>query len=366
VRSENTNAVSAPVQSETPHLKASLELLRDSLLVAGGLTLIVTLLRDSMTGELVFRIFLQILTYTILIMFVAYHALMRVEPYVRDNDNTVQWTVFVVVMIAACALCSFLGSLMVIALKLDNEALGFLFARSFKISSVVSLMIGVNEVAFDRLKGQLEDTKSKLQEEALERERMLKLATEARLAALESRLHPHFLFNTLNSISSLIPSDPQRAERLVERIATLLRFSLEAHREGLVTVEQELKIVSAYLEIEQARLGKRLRYHLETVGDIRELQVPPLSVQTLVENSIKFAVAPNIEGGEIRIRADRTNGRLRIDVADTGAGFSLDSAPSGHGLDNLRGRLDVLFGHDAELSVARENGWTTVSMKVPV
>jgi LytS/YehU family sensor histidine kinase len=230
----------------------------------------------------------------------------------------------------------------------------------------VTVVIGVNEVAFERLREQLESTKSKLRTEELERERALKLATEARLSSLEARLHPHFLFNTLNSISSLIPVDPVRAERMLERMAALLRFSFDSHRGGVVPLEQELKIVRDYLEIEQARFGARLRYSIETIGALEELHVPPFSVQTLVENSIKFAVAPNREGGEIRVRAARRNGSLWIDVSDTGPGFDLRSVPEGHGLDNLRGRLTALFGDAGALTAGQSEGRTVASMKVPV
>jgi LytS/YehU family sensor histidine kinase len=212
---------------------------------------------------------------------------------------------------------------------------------------------------------QLENTRLKLRTEELERERAVKLVTEARLTALEARLHPHFLFNTLNSISSLIPADPERAERMVERMAALLRFSLDAHQSGLVTLDRELKIVRDYLEIEQARLGQRLRYQLDAGAELMDCTVPPLSIQTLVENSIKYAVAPDRQGGEIRVQAGRRNGCLQIGVADTGPGFTLDSAQAGHGLDNLRSRLGALFGNAAELRVDRLDGWTTVTLQVP-
>jgi LytS/YehU family sensor histidine kinase len=233
------------------------------------------------------------------------------------------------------------------------------------MSTFIALIIGVSEVQFERLQGQLKEARLEIQAKELERERALKLATEARLAALEARLHPHFLFNTLNSISSLIPTDPARAERLIERIAALLRFSLETHTGGLVELGQEMSVVRDYLEIEQARLGGRLRYRVDAGAGLENAQLPPLAVQTLVENSIKHAVAPNRQGGEIRVQAARNNGSLQIEVADTGPGFSLDSLPEGHGLDNLRHRLQVLFGDAADLRVGRAEGWATVTFRVP-
>ena len=355
------------VAVHTPHLKAGLEVLRDSLLLTACLTVIVGLLSDHPTTRLMLLVATEIFIYTILIMFLAHTVLNEVWNLVCKSSDGVQWTVFVVVLIAICGLGSIVGSLIVAATGLESGvSLTTLIARSLKVSVVVSLMVGVNEVAFGRLRGQLEETQLKLRTEELERERALKLASEARLSSLESRLHPHFLFNALNSVSSLIPSDPARAERLVERIASLLRFSLDSNKGGLVALEQELKVVRAYLEIEQARLGQRLRYSVEAIGNIQDLQLPPMSIQTLVENSVKFAVSSSLQGGEIRVRADRNNGCLYVNVADTGDGFALESIPADHGLDNLRSRLAVLFGEKAQLNVAHEGLWTTVTMKVPV
>jgi len=356
------------IQTNTnTRLKNGLQILRDSVLIAVGLTFVVTVNQGPIGPSVVFAILLEVLVYTGLIMFLAHGVFYRIGPWIRDRRASVRWTVFVVVMVAISGVGSMVGSLIVAGLRLEpRETLASLFDRSFKISAIVSLVIGVNEAAFARLRGQLADTQLKLRTEELARERALKLATEAQLSSLESRLHPHFLFNTLNSISSLIHSDPVRAERMVERMAALLRFTLDSHNGGLVGFEQEIKLVRDYLEIEQARLGGRLRWSVEIKGDFEGLKIPPLSIQTLVENSIKFAVAPNREGGEVRVSADRNNGSLRVNVADTGEGFTLESAPAGHGLDNLRSRLAVLYGESAELKVGQTEGWTTVSMKVPI
>jgi sensor histidine kinase YesM len=345
-------------------LKSVLETLRDSTVLAVCLSIMVALGgRGSFRN---FQYFLaEIWIYTTLIMVLAWQVFPRLAPYVQDRDALVQWTVFVVTAILISAAGSAVGSVVVHVLFESGIPITTLFIRSFTVAAVLTVVIGVNEVAFDRLRGQLESTKLRLRTEELERERALKLATEARLASLEARLHPHFLFNTLNSISSLIPVDPVRAERLVERMAALLRFSFEAHRGGVVPLEQEMKIVRDYLEIEQARFGPRLRYSLDAADTLAELQVPPLSIQTLVENSIKYAVAPSRDGGEIRVRAGRNNGLLRIDVFDTGPGFDLQDVPEGHGLDNLRGRLTALFGDTAELTTARSDGRTVVSMQLP-
>jgi LytS/YehU family sensor histidine kinase len=284
----------------------------------------------------------------------------------------VQYSVLIPSLVVLSAVGCAAGTLLLVGL---NSALseglfpwsGFWpgFLNALKLCVFITVVFGVAIATYERLQDRLQAAELQLRTEELERERTIKLATEARLASLQARVHPHFLFNTLNSISSLIPADPERAERLIERMAALLRFSLDAHGGGLVPLEQEMRVVRDYLEIEQARFGRRLQFSLEADEHLAQIAVPPLSVQTLVENSVKFAVAPNRDGGEIRVQAARGNGCLQIDVSDTGPGFVLESAPPGHGLDNLRGRLAALFGTAAELSVGRSEGWTTVTIKAP-
>lgn len=169
------------------------------------------------------------------------------------------------------------------------------------------------------------------------------LATEARLASLESRIHPHFLFNTLNTISSLIHSDPERADQQLQRLSALLRFSLDAPETRLVPLARELKIVRDYLEIERTRFGERLRYSIDAAPSLDEIGVPPLAIQTLVENSVKHVIAARREGGSVAVSAVVRSGRLVIAVADGGPGVTEESVTKGHGLAVLRERLQVLF-----------------------
>jgi LytS/YehU family sensor histidine kinase len=227
------------------------------------------------------------------------------------------------------------------------------------------MIVGSFIITYESMKAQLQQTNLDLRTKELERERALKLATEARLSSLESRIHPHFLFNTLNSISSLIQEDPQRAERLIERIAALLRFSLDSGQAGLVPLHQEMKIVRDYLEIERARFGDRLRFEVDVPAELDHLEVPPLSIQTLVENSVKFAVAPRREGGAIRISAAKTASRIELNVWDDGPGFTIDSVIAGHGLDNLQARLLTLFNMEAALGMERTASGMLVRISMP-
>lgn len=235
-----------------------------------------------------------------------------------------------------------------------------------RLGSVLAVTIGCALFAYERLRRELEAKTLELRTRELEEERARKLFAEARLSSLESRIHPHFLFNTLNSISSLIPEDPRRAEEIVGRLAALLRFSLDAGAESLVPLAQEIRIVRDYLEIEKARFGDRLRYSIDVPRELESARVPPLAVQTLVENSVKHAIAPRREGGEVRVYARAAASGIELLVCDTGRGFRLEQAAPGHGIDNLAGRLNVLFGDAAGLSSSTADGRPAVRLVLPL
>jgi LytS/YehU family sensor histidine kinase len=236
---------------------------------------------------------------------------------------------------------------------------------SLRISVVITLVFGTSMVLYETMRSRLEATTLELRTQELERERAEKLATEARLASLESRLQPHFLFNTLNSISALIQEDPARAERMVERLAALLRFALDATGRSTVPLGEELRIVTDYLEIEQARLGERLSYAIDVPSELEAVAVPPLALQTLVENSVKHVAAPRRTGATIRVEA-RANGRgVTLTVWDDGPGVRPDATAAGHGLDNLRGRLAALYGSTARLDAATRDGGGVVTIELP-
>jgi len=184
---------------------------------------------------------------------------------------------------------------------------------------------------------------------------------QARLSSLESRLRPHFLFNTLNSIMALIPDDPAAAERVTQKFAALLRYSLDATGRSTVRLEQELRVATDYLEIEKTRFGERLHYTIDVPETLMQCEVPPFSLQTLVENSVKYG------GSEVHVSARNGNGRLLLRVWDSGNGFpDQPCLPAGHGLRNLQERLDTLWGPKAAVEFPREGAGTTVQISLPV
>jgi two-component system, LytTR family, sensor histidine kinase AlgZ len=286
-------------------------------------------------------------------------AVQKFEPWLR-------WPLRVAAIFGNTVVGSLIACLILTAFRwMPREVFWPEFWGSLKIATFISILAGVGIGVYETFQGRLEESSLQLRTKQLEHERALKLATAAQLASLESRIHPHFLFNTLNSISSLIPEDPKRAERLVEQMAALLRFSLDANQAGLVPLAAEMKVVADYLEIERARFGDRLRYQIDMTADLDAARVPALAVQTLVENSVKYAIAPNRAGGEIRIAGSRENGCLRMAVTDQGPGFALESAPAGHGLDNLKDRLVSLYGDQAALTLDRRENQNSMILTVP-
>jgi sensor histidine kinase YesM len=236
---------------------------------------------------------------------------------------------------------------------------------SFPICIVITLTFGLSISAFETMRHKLQSATLELRTRQVEHERAKKLLAEARLSSLESRIHPHFLFNTLNSIASLIPSDPKRAEDIVSKLASLLRFSLNANNSSLVPLEQEVKIVREYLEIESTRFGSRLRYQIAVPDALAAIKVPPLALQTLVENSVKHVATQRVEGASIQITGAAEDSQLRLEVIDDGPGFSLAAVSPEHGLGNLVARLQLLFEDRGQLDVTRDGTRTIARISIP-
>ncbi|MGA8088607.1 MAG: histidine kinase [Terracidiphilus sp.] len=236
---------------------------------------------------------------------------------------------------------------------------------SLPICVVLTLIAGLSITSFETLRHRLQDATLELRTRQVDQERANKLLVEARLSSLESRIHPHFLFNTLNSIASLIPSDPKRAEDTVGKLASLLRFSISANQSSLVPLAQELKIVRDYLEIESTRFGQRLHYEISVPDALGPIKVPPLALQTLVENSVKHVVAQRAQPASIIVNGVLNDDQLLLTVSDDGPGFSLANVAPDHGLGNLAGRLELLFGEAAHINVSRVENTTTVSIALP-
>jgi two-component system, LytTR family, sensor kinase len=202
-----------------------------------------------------------------------------------------------------------------------------------------------------------------------------KLLLEARLDALQSQINPHFLFNTLNSISSLVRFDPDRARELIVKLSKILRRLLGKHDE-FVQLREEIEFIDDYLDIEVVRFGReKLRVYKHLDPETLDIVIPSMLLQPLVENSIKHGLAPKVDGGSITLRSRIQDSKLMIQVEDDGVGMSAPPAVAAHhmgsgrgiGMLNVAERLHVLFGDDGKMTVqSKDNQGTLVMLELPV
>jgi signal transduction histidine kinase len=276
----------------------------------------------------------------------------------------INWIIMCAVMMALALPGSALAiGLLIAAGVLAPADFGEWFAGSTRISILTTLTIGVAVTAYELMRTRLAEATLALRTKERDEAEARRLASEARLSSLEARVQPHFLFNTLNSISALIPRDPEGAERMTGQLASLMRSSLDDTGALLVPLSQELKVVRDYLEIERVRFGARLRYEVHADEHVINVMVPRLSLQTLVENSVKFAVSPRRDGASITIRARQEGGTLHVGVEDDGPGFD-GRLPEGHGLALLKDRLELVFGGRASLNIQSAHGRTIVALHI--
>ena len=205
-----------------------------------------------------------------------------------------------------------------------------------------------------------------------EQERLL---LEARLDALQSQINPHFFFNTLNSISSLVRFDPDRARELIVKLSKILRRQLGKHGD-FVALREEIEFIDDYLDIEVVRFGReKLRICKDLDPDTLDIVIPSMLLQPLVENSVKHGLAPKVDGGSITLRSRIQDGKLVIQVEDDGVGMSAPPAVAAHsmssgagiGMINVAERLHVLFGDEGRMTVqSRDIQGTLVTLELPV
>jgi LytS/YehU family sensor histidine kinase len=191
----------------------------------------------------------------------------------------------------------------------------------------------------------------------------------ARLEALKMQIQPHFLFNTLHTISELIHEDPDAAERMLTRLGDLLRLTVDNAQSHEVTLTQEMEFLEAYLEIQRTRFSDRLEVMVNVADDAREALVPNLVLQPLVENAIRHGAASTGGQGVILVKAVRVNGRLRMEVHDNGAGPRVPERPrtrQGVGVKNTRARLEQMYGADGRLELSHcPIGGTVAAVEIP-
>ena len=237
---------------------------------------------------------------------------------------------------------------------------------------VASIMVKIT------YKGQLQAQEEAVQASAhAEAEQLKRQLVEARMATIQAQVEPHFLFNTLASIDHLIQVDPAKASQMQKNLIALLRAAMphlrESPQQSLGTLGQELDMVRPYLEIQKIRMEERLDSRIDVAQGLLSAELPPMMLQTLVENAIKHGIEPQPEGGRLQVSAEVRDGQLVIVVSDTGVGLNAErgAAPgaassSGTGLQNIRERLQLHYGAQAQLELLPQpQGGALARLRLP-
>jgi two-component system, LytTR family, sensor kinase len=239
------------------------------------------------------------------------------------------------------------------------------YIRLLLFNLLLSIIFGSIAVLYFTLKANAERMALELKEKELNEEKLTRLKMKAELEALQAKINPHFLFNTLNSIASLISENPKAAESTVEKLSELFRYTLKDADKSTVTIGEELEIVRTYLEIERVRFGDRLQYAINYDGSMLDVQVPALLIQPLVENSIKHGIAKNIQGGSVLVEVRKINNKCRILVQDTGKEFNAVNNENGFGMRSIQERLKYMYADEAALEIIGSDP-TQIVITIPI
>jgi sensor histidine kinase YesM len=342
---------------------AGLKLLGFTVMVTGGSMVVMGMLRAALP----LQAGLYLSTFFVHALFISalcWQVVPRLGKWSATSPFAFRWTILLSALLGMAIGGTAVASIAVHYTfgEMREISAAEIFGEGLRVAIPVTLIVGTITTVVMAGRSRLKSSEAVVQEHRLKRETAEKLAAQAKLASLSSRVQPHFLFNTLNSIAALIRENPAEAEHTLERLASLLRSSLD--NAGIIPLDQELKLVRDYLEIQKTRMGDRLTFQIAIDSDLHAA-VPPFSVQTLVENSVKHAAAKLERGLDVRVRASRYDSQVAIYVTDNGPGFDPAFMKAGHGLDNLQARLRAVYGDRAALDFFREPERMTIRLRVP-
>lgn len=230
---------------------------------------------------------------------------------------------------------------------------------------VLSLIIGTIITNFFISRREIAETREKVQEETIKRLSSEKDLVESELKRLQAQIEPHFLFNTLSTIMSLLDTDSEKAKSMLADLNRYLRSSLSKTRQETTTVKREVETLTAYLNIFQIRMEERLSFEINIPEAYQDVALPPLLLQPVVENAIQHGLEPKIEGGRITVEAEKAGDILRFSISDTGLGMS-PTASYGVGLTNISDRLKRLYGEKGRITLSDNTpSGLTVIIEVP-
>jgi LytS/YehU family sensor histidine kinase len=190
------------------------------------------------------------------------------------------------------------------------------------------------------------------------------VAKDAALQALKAQINPHFFFNSLNSVRALVFIDQEAAARMIDQVVALMRYALDSQQSDTVPLSEELRIVRTYLMVEKTRFQSRLVIEEQIEAQVETWPVPPMILQTLVENAVKYGTATSAGPTTVRLTIHADQERLTVEIANNGR-LATSSQSTGLGLSNARRRMTLLYGASAKLDLTEKAGWVVASLQLP-
>jgi len=251
------------------------------------------------------------------------------------------------------------AALLVLSLALGGIDASAARQGIWRVGLVITVVVIVASLTYDRLREHVRAVE--LREQRAQQELL-----RAQIESLQARVNPHFLFNALNTVASLVEDEPERAVEAIERLSALLRHSLEGAREERVALRRELEAVRGYLALEGLRFGARLRHAVEVDAGLEAVLVPPFVLQPLVENAVKHGIGSRREGGSVRVSATAEGEQVRLVVEDDGPGRASQAPGTRSGNEMLRQRLALLYGAAATFHAGPgADGGFRVALTIP-
>ncbi|CAD6560378.1 hypothetical protein LMG27952_07102 [Paraburkholderia hiiakae] len=314
-----------------------------AIVVVGNVLIAVALTAAGFHGFIDNLVFSQAIGLSIML-------LLDIARFYLQRHNALTGPRLAIVMVLAIVLGSALGR--GIASVLLGIGLRHAFAtKELALTGWVALTATLLVTWYGWSRTRIAELSEQVARTAWQKEAAERTALSARLQALQAQIEPHFLFNTLATLDSLIASDPPRARDLLASLNRFLRATLEASRAQSETLAVQFKVLDAMLAVHAMRIGPRLAYTLDLPRDCADLPVPPMLLQPLVENALKHGIQGAVEGGRIDVRAQRVDEHVDLTVIDTGPGFGATPGTQGAGIGlvNVRERLAALYGEQASL-----------------
>ena len=336
--------------------------------IATGAFIVVTIVRITLSADSIRSVdglFIQILINLIFSFSITLSAI--VTTYYFSDRLTNKLNLYIRLFISFIALVSslivgiYLAQLLLWIIGITSGPY-FLTTESFWFSFLFSCIIAIVVTVYNGLKEKLESAYEKIKIQERQKSDLELLKAKADLEALQSKINPHFLFNSLNSIAGLATIAPEKVEDAVLKLAELFRSTIKDN-EMFSTIGEEIRLIKNYLDIEKIRFGKRLEYDIEVGDELNTVKIPHLLIQPLVENAIKHGIEPLPEGGSVYISIQNKTDQIIISVNDNGVGLKNDIT-FGYGLTNIKKRLENIYKDNYTFTIETRDG-TMVSIGIP-